>query len=66
MDHFGLRNLDELPNAEELRRIRLPAAAAQPGAQPADPKQPSQESRGAAEEENPAGVQNVQTEQKSS
>ena len=24
MEHFGLRNLDELPNSEELRRMRLP------------------------------------------
>jgi segregation and condensation protein B len=24
LDHFGLRNLDELPNAEELRRHNLP------------------------------------------
>jgi segregation and condensation protein B len=26
LDHFGLRNLDELPNAEELRRRELPVA----------------------------------------
>jgi segregation and condensation protein B len=26
LDHFGLRNLDELPNAEELRRRILPSA----------------------------------------
>ena len=26
LDHFGLRNLDELPNAEELRRRNLPIA----------------------------------------
>jgi segregation and condensation protein B len=26
LDHFGLRNLDELPNAEELRRRHLPVA----------------------------------------
>jgi segregation and condensation protein B len=26
LDHFGLRNLDELPNAEELRRRNLPVA----------------------------------------
>lgn len=25
LDHFGVRNLDELPNAAELRRIKLPA-----------------------------------------
>ena len=27
MDHFGLRNLDELPNVMELRKVRLPVAA---------------------------------------
>jgi segregation and condensation protein B len=27
MEHFGLRNLDELPNASELRQINLPIAA---------------------------------------
>jgi segregation and condensation protein B len=27
MEHFGLRNLDELPNASELRQINLPVAA---------------------------------------
>lgn len=26
LDHFGLRNLEELPNAEELRRRNLPTA----------------------------------------
>ena len=26
MDHFGLRNLDELPNVMELRKVRLPVA----------------------------------------
>jgi hypothetical protein len=66
MDHFGLRNLDELPNAEELRRIHLPVAAAQIGAQQADPKQLSHESREASGKETPAGSQSVQTEEKSS
>ena len=28
LDHFGLRNLDELPNVEELRRRNLPVARA--------------------------------------
>jgi segregation and condensation protein B len=28
LDHFGLRNLDELPNAEELRKRYLPVAQA--------------------------------------
>jgi segregation and condensation protein B len=30
MEHFGLRNLDELPNAAELRQINLPIAATEP------------------------------------
>src|SRR5207245_11190826 len=28
LDHFGLRNLDELPNVEELRKRNLPIAPA--------------------------------------
>src|SRR6476646_6201540 len=38
LDHFGLRNLDELPNAEELRRRYLPVA--QPVAAIGDSGQP--------------------------
>jgi segregation and condensation protein B len=34
LDHFGLRNLDELPNAEELRKRYLPVAP-QPQSEPA-------------------------------
>lgn len=36
LEHFGLRNLDELPNSEELKRRELPRApvAAAPGTQP--------------------------------
>jgi segregation and condensation protein B len=30
LEHFGLRNLDELPNAEELKRRELPKAAPAP------------------------------------
>lgn len=26
LDHFGVRSLDEMPNANELRRVKLPAA----------------------------------------
>ncbi|HEX8279990.1 MAG TPA: SMC-Scp complex subunit ScpB, partial [Chthoniobacterales bacterium] len=36
LDHFGLKNLDELPNAEELRKRYLPTAAPAP----AEPTQP--------------------------
>ena len=63
MDHFGLRNLGELPNAEELRRMPLPVAAAQIGAQPADPKQLSDDSSEVVGTENPAGFKKVQTEE---
>src|ERR1700704_5282040 len=35
LDHFLLRNLDELPNAEELRRRYLPSAASAKPAAPA-------------------------------
>lgn len=30
LDHFGLRHLDELPNAAELRQVQLPTAAPEP------------------------------------
>jgi segregation and condensation protein B len=36
MDHFGLRNLDELPNVMELRKVHLPVAAS--SAAPAAPE----------------------------
>lgn len=46
LEHFGLRNLDELPNAEELRRRYLPTATPplDPAAAPAEgqPELPSQ------------------------
>lgn len=38
LDHFGLRNLEELPNAEELRRRYLPVKQSVPGI--ADGSQP--------------------------
>ncbi len=42
LEHFGLRNLDELPNAEELRRRYLPTAAPPPPTAPAEiPREPA-------------------------
>jgi len=38
LEHFGLRNLDELPNAEELRSRHLPSAASATPAAPAELK----------------------------
>jgi segregation and condensation protein B len=35
LEHFGLKDLEDLPNSEELRRVKLPA--------PADPDGPKQE-----------------------
>ena len=43
LDHFGLRNLDELPNAEELRRRYLPTAPTPPAAAPVQPDLPTDE-----------------------
>ena len=37
LEHFGLRNLDELPNAEELRSRHLPAGPPEPLAEPTKP-----------------------------
>ena len=39
MEHFGLKNLDDLPNASELRRVPLPKA--EPPAPPASEEPPS-------------------------
>ena len=41
LEHFGLRDLDELPNAEELRRRYLPSAASPKPTAPPESPQPS-------------------------
>jgi segregation and condensation protein B len=43
LEHFGLRDLDELPNAEELRRRYLPSAGSAKPAAPAEPSKPPAE-----------------------
>src|SRR5438270_650196 len=43
LEHFGLRNLDELPNAEELRRRHLPSAASGKAAAPVQFPKPAAE-----------------------
>ena len=56
LEHFGLRNLDELPNAEELRKRYLPVAPPPPAAEaPAAVEQP------ATTEQNPPSDQGVAT-----
>ena len=48
LEHFGLRNLDELPNSEELRRRHLPTAPV-PARVAAEPAQPELESIAASD-----------------
>jgi segregation and condensation protein B len=43
LEHFGLRNLDELPNAEELRRRYLPSAGPPKSATTSESPKPSAE-----------------------
>ncbi len=53
MQHFGLRNLEELPNSEELRRAPLPAAKPVAAAEEAPSEQeatPSEEATPSPEE----------------
>lgn len=52
LEHFGLRDLDELPNAEELRRRYLPVAASAKPAPPAEPPEPPAEPGDAASAQN--------------
>ena len=47
LEHFGLRDLDELPNAEELRRRYLPVAASAKTAASAEPSSAEPEPSGA-------------------
>jgi len=62
LEHFGLRNLEELPNSEELRRRYLPTAAPAAAASAADTptvaaaeeEAPNEEPQGAAEASAPA------------
>jgi segregation and condensation protein B len=42
LEHFGLRNLDELPNSDELRRRELPTAAPAAPAEPSEPNEPEE------------------------
>ena len=41
LDHFGLRNLDELPNVEELRRRDLPVTRSTPAPSESTPASPA-------------------------
>jgi segregation and condensation protein B len=50
LEHFGLRDLDELPNAEELRRRNLPTAPIKPTAPAESSEQPAESPEEPAEE----------------
>lgn len=47
LEHFGLRELEELPNSNELRRINLPTAPAAPAKPEAPTQMTLNESKGA-------------------
>jgi hypothetical protein len=49
MEHFGLKNLDELPNASELREVSLPKAVASVEHHPAPAVEKSDSSNGKPE-----------------
>ena len=49
LEHFGLRNLDELPNADELRKRYLPTALPKPQIASADVPAPVRAEDGSAE-----------------
>jgi len=57
LDHFGLRHLDELPNAAELRQVQLPKATPEPtesdadAASETDPELPGDLTEGTSEAE---------------
>jgi segregation and condensation protein B len=53
LEHFGLRDLDELPNSDELKRRELPRAAAVPEPAPG-PENPPNEPDAASVEVEPA------------
>jgi segregation and condensation protein B len=46
LDHFGIRHLDDLPNAAELRRVKLPTAeeSSSPSESSAGEKEPADDS----------------------
>ncbi|MEI6073161.1 MAG: SMC-Scp complex subunit ScpB [Verrucomicrobiae bacterium] len=52
MEHFGLKDLDDLPNADELRKIALPQAAV-PAAEPPAAEPPAAETPAAETPELP-------------
>jgi segregation and condensation protein B len=55
MEHFGIRNLDELPNAGELRKMDLPTATPAPEEPPELPLEPGPEPKNPPPGEEKAG-----------
>ena len=60
MEHFGLKDLDDLPNAGELRRIPLPTA---PVAEPSAPELPLEEAAEGTKGTEEAGTEEAGTEE---
>jgi segregation and condensation protein B len=56
LEHFGLRNLDELPNAEELRRRNLPVVRSVAGIGDAGRPVPSASAKATADKSTPAAT----------
>src|SRR5678810_604066 len=55
LQHFGIKSVDELPNAAELKRVELPKAAVPGTPTPAQPADAANEQPTTSAEEPPAG-----------
>ena len=62
MEHFGLKNLDELPNASELREVSLPKAVATAEHHPAAAAETSDSSNSKPENNEPENKENGEVE----
>jgi hypothetical protein len=62
MEHFGLRNLNELPNSDELRRAALPTAPTAEETKPGEKKEfsPAAETESTSQPATGAGASRVE------
>ena len=54
LEHFSIKTIDDLPNSQELRRIKLPTAPEPESAAPAEPEQLSLASMAEPADEQPS------------
>ena len=54
LEHFSIKTIDDLPNSQELRRIKLPTAPEPESAAPAEPEQLSLTSNAEPADEQPS------------